>query len=79
MWSDMTSYILFRGAYSAMKPRGLGAPRSPAAMILGVVERDRRRAGLVVKRRMGREVDCMLGSGVCRSVLKLGRGERPLW
>ena len=36
-------------------------PISPAPMILGVVERDLKRVGLVVIRRIGREVaDCMV-------------------
>lgn len=40
-------------------------PRSPAPMILGVVDRDRRIVGLVVIRRIGREVaDCMVWGGV---------------
>lgn len=43
-----------------MKPLDLGAPRSPAAIALGVEERSRRSPGLVVMRRMGRKVDCMV-------------------
>lgn len=36
-------------------------PISPAPMILGVIDRDLRRVGLVVIRRIGREVtDCMV-------------------
>ena len=57
----MTSRSQRRGtAYSDRKPRGLGAPVSPAAMMSGVVVKDRRADG-VVARRMGRvSADCMM-------------------
>lgn len=46
--------------YSDIKPDFV-EPISPAPMILGVLERDRRRVGFVVIRRIGREVaDCMV-------------------
>jgi hypothetical protein len=45
-----------------MKPLGFVDPRSPAAITVGATEKDRRRAGLVVIRRMGRgSADCMVG------------------
>jgi hypothetical protein len=46
-----------------MKPRGLGAPRSPAPIMTGAIENERRIDGLDA-RRMGRErADCMVEIG----------------
>lgn len=45
-----------------MKPLGFAEPKSPAAMAFEVMEKERRRDGLVVTRRMGRgsSTDCMM-------------------
>lgn len=54
----------------------LVAPVSPALMMLGVIERDRRRVGLVVTRRMGREIaDCMVVGGVGCGVTSISDGK----
>lgn len=44
-----------------MKPLGFAEPKSPADMAVEVMEKDRRRDGLVATRRMGRgSTDCMV-------------------
>lgn len=46
-----------------MKPRGFVDPRSPADMMEGAAEKQRRRDGLVVTRRTGRDSDMVGGVG----------------
>jgi hypothetical protein len=47
--------------YSAKKPRALGAPVSPAPIVVGVVVRDRMKRGVDAEARMsGRQRVCMV-------------------
>lgn len=59
---ELTSFPAPVCAYSSRKPRDLGAPVSPAAMMDGVTEKNRRMPGVDVTR-VGRRSDCMMGSG----------------
>ena len=63
--------------YSARKPRGLGAPVSPAAMTEGIAENDLQVAGTAVTRRIGRvRADCMVwSSGVSGAGWRVERGK----
>lgn len=57
--------------YSARKPRGFGDPVSPSPMVDEEAEKARRKAGVVVARRIGREsagcmADGMVDGDRCR-------------
>ena len=49
--------------YSARKPRGLGAPVSPAPIVDAADVKDRRIAGEDVMRRGRTSAECMVGNG----------------
>lgn len=67
--------------YSARKPRGLGDPVSPSAMVVEEAEKARRNAGVavVVARRRGRESAEFMAGGMVMDVeggrMSEGRGE----